>query len=294
MRVIIFWTGHFGHALADIARKNNHEVISWSFREQQPLDTLPRADVYISTLNAVGVEKIGKDIAAIVGPAPIISATKAFILGSDIGQIFPSRILGDTSLVFSWPNLASEMLRWLPTGATIAGRRDLFEQVRPIFTTSTFFVEYHDDKTVVELMGIMKNIIAIGIGMIDGLALWENLKWVFIARMCRDIADFSEKLFWETFDITMLYAGIGDLFTTCSSSESRNHSFWLYFARTKSIQVAMEFMNTSVEWLHSIRVLQNFDLSEFTFLSSFLSFFQEGMGSISEKEFIQIFIGEEK
>jgi glycerol-3-phosphate dehydrogenase len=40
----------------------------------------------------------------------------------------------------------------------------------------TFFVEHHEDKTVVELMGIMKNIIAIGIGMIDGLALGENLK----------------------------------------------------------------------------------------------------------------------
>ncbi len=288
MRVIILWTWHFGHALADIVRKNGHEVIAWSFREQKPLDTLPQGDIYISTLNAMGVEAIGKQIATIANGAPIVSATKAFILGSDMEQIFPSRVLGNSSLVFSWPNLASEMLRWLPTGATIAGKRALFEQVQPIFAMPTFFVEHHEDKTVVELMGIMKNIIAIGIGMIDGLALGENLKWIFIARMCRDIAVFSEKILGETFDITRLYAGIGDLFTTCSSSESRNHSFWVYFARTRSIQVAVDFMNTSIEWLHSIHVLQNFPLSEFTFLSAFLRFFHDI--EISEQNFVQIFL----
>ncbi len=76
-------------------------MIAWSFREQKPLDTLPKGDIYISTLNAMGVEAIGKQIATIANGTPIVSATKAFILGSDMEQIFPSRVLGNSSLVFS-------------------------------------------------------------------------------------------------------------------------------------------------------------------------------------------------
>ncbi len=63
------------------------------------------------------------------------------------------------------------MLLGLPTGATIAGNPDYFPLLRTIFENENFSLELSPDKKMVELMGIMKNIIAIGIGMIDGLGL---------------------------------------------------------------------------------------------------------------------------
>lgn len=139
------------------------------------------------------------------------------------------------------------MLLGLPTGATIAGDRFHFELVQDALGTSEFMLEYVEERRSVELMGIVKNIIAIGIGMIDGFGLGENLKGIFIAKICKDTRDFAQDSLGIDFDITALYAGIGDLFTTCSSTESRNHGFGLYLARTKSIKTATEFMNTSIE-----------------------------------------------
>ncbi len=52
MKVCIFGTGQFGHALALLARNNGHFVDVWSFRQGTSIALLPDSDVYISTLNA--------------------------------------------------------------------------------------------------------------------------------------------------------------------------------------------------------------------------------------------------
>lgn len=289
MDIIIFGTWQFGHALSTLIKSNAHTVIPWSFRQRTSIFDLPDADLYISTLNASGLEKVWEEIMNKAWGKPIISTTKAFLHADFLENIFPSCILGDSTLTLSWPNLASEMLLWLPTGATLSGDIRHYENIREILETPNFFLEYSRDKKSVELMGIMKNIIAIGIGMIDGFGLWENLKWVFIAKMCVDIRTLAREVFHTEFDITTLYAGIGDLFTTCSSSESRNHGFWLYFARTKSIKIATEFMNTSIEWLWSIEVLRPLLPENYIFLSRFLRFFGDDGVWVGKEEFLKLF-----
>ncbi len=289
MDIIIFWTWQFGHVLSSLAEKNGHTVISWSFRLGTSIAELPNADIYISTLNASGLENVWSEIMKKVAGKPIISTTKAFIHTDSLEYIFPSAILGDSALVLSWPNLASEMLLWLPTGATLSGDRKYFDTIQKILETPNFFLEYSLEKRSIELMGIMKNIIAIGIGMIDGLWLGENLKWVFIAKMCKCIKELAREEFHTEFDITTLYAGIGDLFTTCSSTESRNHGFGLYLARTKSIKTASEFMNTSIEWLWSIEVLRPLLPERYIFLSGFLKFFDNDGAKVEKEEFLRMF-----
>ncbi len=288
MHVLIFWTGQFGNALASLVRSNWHTLTTWSYRHGTPLAELPHADAYISTLTGAGLEKVAWEIREEIGDTPLLSATKAYIHGEDLHAIFPSSHLGKNISVLSWPNLASEMLLGLPTGATFWRAREHFDLVQKILETPLFELEYTSDARMIEVMGIMKNIIAIGIGMIDGYGLGENLKGIFIARMCRDIGYFSRESLGCDFDITSLFAGVGDLFTTCASTESRNHGFWVYFARTGSTETALEFMNTTVEWLWSIGILAPLLPRKYTFLHAFLWLFSREK-NIEKSEFLEIF-----
>ncbi len=287
MKVIIFGTWQFGTAIKNLVGENWHDVVTWSLRGASDLKLLPEADFYISTLNASGVEKFSKEISVIVAWKPILSVTKAFVHTDDIFDIFPTRLLWETSFVLSWPNLASEMLLWLPTGATIWWTLEQFILTQSVLQTSKFHLQHFPEVRVIELMWIMKNIIAIWIWIIDGFWLGENMKWIFITHMCNDTMFFAKQQFNIDFNITNIYAGIGDIFTTCSSNESRNHWFGVYFARTTSIQRALDFMNTSIEWLQSIRVLWSFCPVDSIYLYRFLSFFQWDGASLNKDAFIK-------
>ena len=122
----------------------------------------------------------------------------------------------------SGPSHAEEVARQLPTTVTVASKQEgLAEEVQEIFNTDRFRVYTNDDITGVELGGALKNIIALGAGISDGMGFGDNAKAAIITRgiteMCRlglalgaDINTFSG------------LAGIGDLIVTCTSMHSRN------------------------------------------------------------------------
>jgi glycerol-3-phosphate dehydrogenase (NAD(P)+) len=158
----------------------------------------------------------------------LMSAAKGLEVdsGKRMSQVLAEEIdpsLGKQICVLSGPNLAKEVAQGLPAAAVIAAPNiALAERARELMESPKFFLSASDDVIGVELGGALKNIIALGAGMIDGLGLGDNAKGAFIAWGWTEVVYLGVTLGARA-DTFYGPAGLGDLIATCSSTLSRNH-----------------------------------------------------------------------
>ena len=155
----------------------------------------------------------------------VISASKGLSEdGKTLTEMIASEIKIDNSQigVITGPNLATEILEGKPA-TTLLSFNDLNKanSIRDDFSSKNFRVYSGNDVVGAEIGGALKNIIAIGSGIIDRLQLGDNAKSAFITRGLREITRFGTYHGAKEYTFYGL-SGIGDLFTTCSSNLSRN------------------------------------------------------------------------
>jgi len=155
----------------------------------------------------------------------VISASKGLSEdGKTLTEMIASEIEIDSSQmgVITGPNLATEILEGKPA-TTLLSFSDLNKanSIRDNFSSKNFRVYSGSDVVGAEIGGALKNIIAIGSGIIDKLQLGDNAKSAFITRGFREITRFGTYHGAKEYTFYGL-SGIGDLFTTCSSNLSRN------------------------------------------------------------------------
>jgi len=155
----------------------------------------------------------------------VISASKGLSEdGKTLTEMIASEIEIDSSQigVITGPNLATEILEGKPA-TTLLSFSDLNKanSIRDNFSSKNFRVYSGNDVVGAEIGGALKNIIAIGSGIIDKLQLGDNAKSAFITRGFREITRFGTYHGAKEYTFYGL-SGIGDLFTTCSSNLSRN------------------------------------------------------------------------
>jgi glycerol-3-phosphate dehydrogenase (NAD(P)+) len=124
--------------------------------------------------------------------------------------------------VLSGPNLAREIVRGLPaTTVVAAGDAAVAARAQQLIASSVFRVYVNTDVTGVELGGVLKNIIALAAGMVDGLGYGDNTKAGLITRGLAEITRLGVAAGAQPLTFAGL-AGLGDLVATCSSPLSRN------------------------------------------------------------------------
>jgi glycerol-3-phosphate dehydrogenase (NAD(P)+) len=140
--------------------------------------------------------------------------------------------------VLSGPNLAVEIARGIPTATVIASDDGYAEQVRDAFMCRTFRVYTSNDVIGVELGGALKNVLAIGAGVSDGLGFGDNTKGAFISRGLHEMCALGAALGArrETF---MGLSGVGDLFATAVSRLSRNYRVGFSLGQGASLESAI-------------------------------------------------------
>jgi glycerol-3-phosphate dehydrogenase (NAD(P)+) len=137
--------------------------------------------------------------------------------------------------VLSGPNLAKEVAHGLPAASVVAAQDiDLAEKAQELMESPKFFLSTSDDVIGVELCGALKNIIALGAGMIDGLGLGDNAKGAFITWGWMEVVSLGVTLGARA-DTFYGLAGLGDLIATCSSTLSRNHYAGCELAKGRSL-----------------------------------------------------------
>ncbi len=157
----------------------------------------------------------------------IVSATKGIEVdtGLRMTEILVD-ILGNPSRVtaLSGPNISREVVRRIPTASVIAGPPEASLKAQHILMTDYFRVYTNDDLIGVELGGALKNIMAIGAGMSDGLGFGDNTRAALLTRCLVEMVRMGKALgaCQETF---YGLSGLGDLMVTSMSRHSRNRCF---------------------------------------------------------------------
>ncbi|MDD2252168.1 MAG: NAD(P)-dependent glycerol-3-phosphate dehydrogenase [Dehalococcoidales bacterium] len=185
------------------------------------------------------------------GRTLVISAAKGFELGSNkrMSEVIAEEI--DRSFtkqicVLSGPNLYREILKGLPASSVIAAEKDdTARQAQKLLSAHNFSVFIQHDIIGVELGGALKNIIAIGAGMIDGFNYGDNAKAAFITRGLTEMSALSLAMGASPFTLSGL-SGLGDLIATCASPLSRNHFTGYELSRGKTIDEIRKALGSEV------------------------------------------------
>jgi len=149
--------------------------------------------------------------------------------------------------VISGPTFAKEVGLGMPTAVTVASTdADYAEKIVHALHGNGFRAYTSDDVIGVEVGGSVKNVLAIAVGIADGLGLGANTRAGVITRGLAEIMRLGEAMGGrrETF---MGLAGLGDLVLTCTDDQSRNRRMGLALARGKSVQQALAEIRQVVE-----------------------------------------------
>jgi glycerol-3-phosphate dehydrogenase (NAD(P)+) len=179
-----------------------------------------------------------------IGPSPlVICATKGIEegTGKPMSQLLIEEIPEITGrlALLSGPNLAREVVRDLPTSTVVASAyADVAREAQLLLNSTTFRVYTNTDVIGVELGGALKNVIAIGAGVIDGMGLGDNAKAGFLTRGLAEMTRLGVAAGAQPLTF-MGNAGLGDLMATAFSGLSRNHRVGIALAQGMSLQQAI-------------------------------------------------------
>lgn len=273
MRVVVLGAGSWGTALAILLARNGAEV-DLAGRDLDEIDTmrlrrenvrylpgfaLPE-NVHVVPLSecpsdadlsvvAVPAKAVREVCGFLSSQGPVLVSSKGLepgtgaILTEVVARVVPKSEIG----VISGPNLAVELVRGIPTVAVVAfPNASTAERVRDAFMSRTYRVYIGSDLVGVELAGALKNVLAIGAGMIDGLGYGDNTKGAMLARGLHEMACLGVRMGarLETF---FGIAGVGDLFATANSRLSRNYRVGLGLGEGKPLASVLEAIGQVAE-----------------------------------------------
>jgi glycerol-3-phosphate dehydrogenase (NAD(P)+) len=235
-------------AAAMAATRRNPEYLS-SF--ELPATVMPTGDVAealsgaelaILAAPSEGVRAICERLAPhLAAGQVVISAAKGLEhnSGRRLSQVI-AECLGEARAggiaVLSGPNLAPEVAAGSATVTVVASAdRMLAASVQAALSTPRFRVYTNPDVLGVELGGVLKNIIAIGAGVSDGLGFGENTKAALMTRGLAEMTRLGVALGARA-DTFRGLSGIGDLIATCAGRKSRNHYVGYELARGRPLQ----------------------------------------------------------
>lgn len=187
----------------------------------------------------------------------IIIATKGLEIGSAkrMSQVIAEEVdscFHPNICALSGPNIAREIIQGLPAVTVVAAQENFAaERAQAILITPRFCLFTSNDIVGVELGGALKNIIAMGAGICDGLKCGDNAKAAFITRGLAEITCLGKALGAEPLTFAGL-AGLGDIMTTCFSPLSRNRHVGEKLAKGHTLEEITSSMSQVAEGITTI------------------------------------------
>jgi len=180
---------------------------------------------------------------------PVISLTKGLELATGmrmteiIQQVLPGHPVG----VLTGPNLAREIMAGQAAAGVIAMEDDIIvRELQTVFKSGLFRVYTNTDVIGCELGGVLKNIIAIAVGMGDGQGAGDNTRAALITRGLSEITRLGVAMGGKPETFAGL-AGMGDMIATCTSPQSRNRHVGIELGKGRSMEEIIEEMTMVAE-----------------------------------------------
>ncbi len=276
MDIFVYGSGAWGTALAILLAGNGHRVTLWTHDPEKAASVartrknpalagvaLPReiqltsdpagaseAQLVLFTSPSNILRRTAGIAADYVRPGTVlVSATKGIErdTGLRMSQVIAQQVGGCPVAVLSGPSHAEEVSRGMATGCVAACEdQAVAELVQGVFMNDMFRVYVNRDVVGVELCGAAKNVVAIGCGVVDGLALGDNAKALYMTRAMAELAELCQAAGGERTTCAGL-AGAGDLIVTCLSAHSRNRQAGLLIGRGAPVALALREVGAVVE-----------------------------------------------
>ncbi len=290
-KIAVLGAGSWGTALAIVLADNGHEVRLWAHRKEHAdeMNQTHRNEKYLDveipdTITAFyNMEEAVKDAEAIIVVVPtkairevcqqlknyissstqIIHATKGIEPGTlkRVSEMMSEEMPDfpyENIVVLSGPSHAEEVaLRHPTTVAVSAVNLDRARQAQDLFNSENLRVYTSDDILGIEVGGALKNIIALGAGISDGLGYGDNAKAALITRGLAEIARLGTSLGANPLSFLGL-SGVGDLIVTCTSVHSRNWRAGNLLGKGNNLDQVLEEMGMVVEGVRTVQAAHQF------------------------------------
>ncbi len=217
--------------------------------------TVSSSDVLIVAVPSHGFRDILQQVAPYLRTwVPVISLTKGLEKHTNkrmteiIAEVLPGHPFG----VLSGPNLAAEIMAG-QAAATVLAMDDetIVRELQSVFSNGVFRVYSNNDVVGCELGGVLKNVIAIAVGIGDGLGAGDNTRAALITRGLSEVTRLGVALGGRPETFAGL-AGMGDMIATCTSNKSRNRSVGFALGQGKDIQTIIDDMVMVAEGVKSV------------------------------------------
>jgi len=231
------------------ARLNSKLVATSSIR-----DAVASCDVLVMGVPSQHFRSVLEQARECLRPwVPVISLTKGLELSTQmrmtevIQEVLPGHPVG----VLTGPNLAREIIVGQAAASVIAMEDEIIvRQLQRLFHSGLFRVYTNTDLIGCELGGVLKNIIAIAVGMGDGQGAGDNTRSALITRGLAEIVRLGVAMGGRPETFAGL-AGMGDLIATCTSAQSRNHHVGYELGKGRSLEEIIEEMVMVAEGVKS-------------------------------------------
>ncbi|CEI73779.1 MULTISPECIES: NAD(P)H-dependent glycerol-3-phosphate dehydrogenase [Romboutsia] len=284
-KVCILGAGSWGSALGLVLAKKGYEVSIWTLSQEQAdkinktkenIDYLPGVLFPNNITLTTSLEEAVLDSKIIVLAVPsqairsVSSSLKPFVkdeqivvdvakglergTGLRLSEVVAEELPNNPYVTLSGPSHAEEVARDIPTTVVVASENlEVAQIVQDMFMTPKFRVYTNPDIVGVELGGALKNIIAFGAGICDGLGYGDNAKAALMTRGIREIGRLGVKMGANLSTFSGL-SGIGDLIVTCTSMHSRNRRAGILIGQGKSLEETLAEVKMVVEGITATEV----------------------------------------
>ena len=283
MRIGVIGGGAWGTALAQVAARDDREIILWA-REPEVVASINADHVNASFLPGIALSptiQATKDLAdlrgaealLVVAPAqhvgavladadagdtPLVLCAKGIEAGSGrlVGEIARAVAPRAPVAVLSGPTFAHEVASGLPTAVTLAAEDEALGRRLAARLASPAFRPYAStDVMGAEIGGAVKNVLAIACGVVEGAGLGQNARAALIARGFAEMTRFGLAKGARAETLAGL-SGLGDLVLTCSSTASRNFSLGVGIGQGRAAGELMANRRTVAEGAFTAPVLE--------------------------------------
>ena len=284
MKIAVLGSGSWGTALGQVLAENGHEVVLWG-REDYIADeinqahtnshflpginlpvtivattdlkaALDQATVLLFVLPTKAIRSVARQVASYLSQSDaqllLVHATKGLEQGTHlrVSQMIEEEIQRQDYqdlVVLSGPSHAEEVARHDLTTVTAAcPNLQAAEKVQALFKNHYFRIYTNTDVVGVEMGAALKNIIALGAGVLAGAGYGDNAKAALVTRGLAEISRMGIKLGADPLTFVGL-SGVGDLVVTCTSPHSRNWQAGNLLAKGYSKEAIEEEIQMVVE-----------------------------------------------
>ena len=321
----VIGAGSWGTALATVVAGKGNKVKIWDIDEKhlksmdehrENVDYLPGVPLNDNIEIAYTVEEALKDAEVVLFSAPAQHFRSALASAIDyikddamiinvakgieqktlarMSEIAAEKLDMNRYVVLSGPSHAEEVGRRLPTTVAVASYNiKAAEEIQELFMTDRFRVYTTEDVVGVELGGALKNIIALGAGVSDGMGFGDNAKAALMTRGLAEITRLGIKLGAKPETFAGL-TGTGDLIVTCTSMHSRNRRCGIMIGEGMSPQEATEKVGMVVEGMFTTEAAYELAKREGVEMPIMEAIYNATKGHINAADAVELLMGREK